>query len=188
MQFTKIEDHEAELKDRLLAQFQKDENFNFLFETFAKYAQQIENTLYEIWGFSLDNAIKKRLELEGENVGIKRPLTGAAATDDNIYRALIKATIIISVSNGTKQDVYNLLRQLGATLIRASNIPESGNLKLYVKGNFIIELNEVFEKLNQATAPICIQLIKINNNTPFGFLGNPEASGLNTGKLGQTAI
>lgn len=187
MKFDKIEDHISEVKDRLLAQFKDDENFNFLLETFGGEAQKIENVLYEIWGFNLDNAIKKRLELEGEQVGVYRPLTGAAANDDDIYRALIKAAIIIKYSNGTYQDIYNLLRQLGATTIRAATIPESGNLKLYVKGNFIIDIDQVLEKINEATAPIVIQLIKINNTSPLGFAGNPEAFGFNGGKLGRLA-
>lgn len=185
MKLTKIEDHESELKARLLAQFKDDPNFNKLYEFYSKETQRVEDCLFQIWSYTLDNANGKRLELEGSNHNCPRPLSGLASTDDNVYRALIKATIVIAFSESTMQDIYTLLRYLGATSIQASNIPESGNLKLFVSGNLIIDLDEILKYINQATAPIVIQLIQRDSSTAFKF--GVSGHGFGTGKLGKVA-
>lgn len=183
MKLNKILSHESELKDRLLAQFRDDENFNKLYEFYSLNAQRIEDLLYKIWQYTLDNANGKRLDLEGSNHNCPRPLTGLASTNDDAYRALIKATIIVSFSQSTMQDIYSLLRMLGASKIEAYRIPQQKVLKLQVTGNFIIELDEIIKYLIEATAPIQIQIIKFNQSYPFGFAGNSKARSFGVGKL-----
>lgn len=183
MKLTKIESHENELKDRLLSQFRDDENFNKLYEFYSINAQRIEDMMYQIWSYTLDNANEKRLDLEGSNHNCPRPLTGLASTDDDAYRALIKATIIVSFSQSTMKDIYSLLRMLGASKIEAYRIPQQKVLKLQVSGNFIIELDEILKYLVNATSPIQIQIIKFTENYPFGFAGNSKARSFGVGKL-----
>lgn len=183
MKFEKIESHIEDLKDRLKIHFKDDENYNKLLEFYGKYAQDIEENFYKIWNINLDTAYGKILELEGSNYNCPRPKVGLASTDDDAYRALIKATIITCFSTGRKQDVYNLLRALGASKIEAYRIPQPKVLKLQVSGDFIIELDEILKYLIEATAPIQIQIIKFNQSYPFGFAGNSKARSFGVGKL-----
>lgn len=185
MKFEKIESHIEDLKDRLKSHFKDDANYNKLLEFFGKHAQEIEDMFYQIWNINLDNAFGKILELEGSNHNCPRPKTGLAATNDDAYKSLIKATIIKTFSTGTKQDVYNLLRELGASKIEAYRIPQPKVLKLQISGNFIIQLDEILKYLIDATAPIQIQLIKFPENYPFGFAGNSKARSFGVGKLAR---
>lgn len=180
----KIQSHIQELKNHLLTQFSTDPNFNRLYEIFGTYSQEIEDALYKIYSFTLNNSVGKRLELEGLNSGYPRPLQGIASTDDDAYRALIKAFIVVTFSNGIYDDVYALLEFLGAEEIKASQIPESGYLKLEIKGNLLIPITEIIETLKQATAPVTIQLVRFYSY-PFGFTGNINARGFGVGKLGD---
>lgn len=183
MKLEKIESHESELKNRLLIQFKNDPQFNKLYEFYAKDIQRVEDTLFAIWGYTFDNAPAKILELEGSNHHCPRPKIGIAATNDDAYRSLIKATIFVTFSTGTYQDIYKILRALGASKIEAYRIPQPKVLKLQVTGNFIIELDEILKYLIEATAPIQIQIIKFTENYPFGFAGNPKARSFGVGKL-----
>lgn len=157
----------------------------YLVESFGISFQELADTLHDVYDSQfIDRATGISLNNISKEVGIPRPITGEAATDDNKYRALIKAKIAANRSNGTIKDLYNILGLLGATSINISDIPYAA-IRINIKGQFLLTLEEMLNILVGATPPISIEINKLSS-TPFGFKNNPNAFGFGVGKLGRS--
>lgn len=185
MTYTKITTHKEDAVSNLIFELRKNSNVKDLIVILGDRFQELEDVLSDIHDSQfIDKADTYSLNLIGEIVGIQRPLTGAASTDNDKYRALIKAKIAQNRSNGTILDVYNILGLLGANNIITRDVPNAA-LKIQISGNLLLDLSEIIAIIKGATAPISLEITKYTA-TPFGFLENPLAYGFGVGELGDS--
>ena len=185
MTYTKITTHKEDAIANLIFQFRKDSNVKDLIEILGNRFQDLEDSLNDVYlAQTLDLSDTYSLNLIGEMVGMPRPITGTASTDNNKYRALIKAKIAQNRSNGTLTDVYNILGLLGATNILARDVPHAA-LKLQISGDLLLELSEILTIIKGATAPISLEITEFTA-TPFGFIEDLNSYGFGVGELGDS--
>lgn len=153
-------------------------------EIFCFFLQELENVFFDILNtHNIKQATNKSLDYFGESVGQPRPLTGPASINDNTYRALIFAKIFENISNGSKVEINNILRLLGANEIYHRDVkPAAININL--KGDLFISNSEIKEALESATLPIEIDLIQYYSE-PLGFSGDNSAFGFSVGCMGS---
>jgi hypothetical protein len=187
-EITNITTVSQDAQDKLLYQFRVAEtspNLMDLIDCIAEEFQEIENVNYSlIVDRYLDNATGPTLELIGENVGMPKPVTGEAATDDEIYRQLIKAKIAENFSEGTTPELLQLLGIFGAVEVFARDIPNAA-MQFNIRGNIIAELTYIKDALIRASAPISIDLSTFTDDY-FGFEGDARAKGFGLGEIGGT--
>jgi hypothetical protein len=185
MTYTKITTHKQDSVNNLIFQFRKESNVKDLIEIDGDRFQELEDSLNDVYNsMIIDLSDTYSLNLIGEMVGIPRPLSGEASTDDNKYRALVKAKIAQNRSHGTITDVYNILGLLGANKIIARDVPHA-SLKLQISGDLLLSLSEIITIIKGATAPISLEITEFTS-TPFGFLEDPTAYGFGVGELGDS--
>jgi hypothetical protein len=181
--YTKITTHEQDAIDNFIFIFRKKGNVKDLF--LGDRWQDIENCISDIYDSRfIDRATGVSLDQIGLEVGEPRPLFGPAATDDVIYRILIKARIAANASNSLLSDVVGIMQILGAENIYVRYLFPAGFYIAY-SGADILTKSEIRDILISATEPVSIDIVKISSTRPFGFLGNPLAYGLDDGLLGE---
>jgi len=99
-----ITDHQERAVNRLAQQYRKPK-LEDLLRSLVKPAQAIENTLWDVISQRfLDDAIGAQLDMLGKLVG--QPRLGY---DDDNYRRLIRAKIIVNRSNGNIPDLLSVV-------------------------------------------------------------------------------
>jgi hypothetical protein len=180
----KITTHVANAIEKLLAQYKGKPNYETLITIIGEEVQELENVFYSlIFDRFLATATDEVLNQIGKMVNEPRPVSGLAATDDDIYRALIYARIAINTSYGTIPDVINLLRILGADKVILRNAFPAG-FRVEMTGDMILTLTQIITALESATAPVEI-VASIYTSHPFGFDDDPEAYGFDDGELAE---
>lgn len=124
------------------------------------------------------------LEQIGLLVGMPRPTYGDAESDDDVYRVLIYGQIAANVSAGTLPDLYNILRSLKMTGVRLYEVYPATITVNYNGGDSPLTCGCIRSILERATPPIDFD-ITAYTDTPFGFDGDPSASGFGVGELGE---
>lgn len=181
-----ITDHEIAGERRLLSQFHGSQFQTFCGIWFDKI-QAIEDVLYPmIQAKYLAYATGQTLEYLGELVGMPRPIGGLAASDDEIYRALIYGKIAANVSWGTKQDIYDIVGALQGTSIKVYNVYPAAVTVNYIASTVIDDCSCIRDILESATHPIEFD-ITAYTETPFGFSDDSTAYGFDVGEIGEAA-
>lgn len=186
MTYNKITTHKEDSISNLIFDFKKEIlDIKEIVSIDGDRFQTLENTLYDIYlSQFIDFATGISLEIIGKEVGEPRPISGDAATDDDIYRYLIKARIAANRSNGTLPEIYNILGLLGATDIISNDVPNAA-LQLYIKGDLLLPLEDILKTLIGATAPISLEITEYSD-MPFGFIEDPKSYGFDEGELGDS--
>ncbi len=184
----KIEDYLAELKEKQLTQFKNSPNFNALLKSIATQLDELENAIFDVkMKRSVLTAEGVTLSKVGAIVGEYRSLNGIAATDDEVYRFLILARIIINNSEGTRENILDLLRTLGATNIYMhDDYPASMTINYTGIDPDFLSVAQVKDLIEQGTQPIGINLGYYTNEY-FGFDSDPFAKGFGVGEIGAGA-
>ena len=175
-----IPDHNDQAKARLTQEYKNKSNFNSLIDIRVNQIQDLENALFTfLEGRQLDFAVGVQLDLIGGLLGQARPF----GMSDDIYRGLLFAQIAINTSEGTKENVINLLNLLGAEGLRVFETYPAGIDIQVIRDTIIIDEALTKNAIIKATAPIEINLRAYNAITPFGFIGNPLAFGFGAGQF-----
>lgn len=160
-----------------------------LVENEAKFYQELEDRIYTdlYLGRMLKYATGYNLKKIGESVGLPKSISGPASTDDEVYRALIYAKIAENNSAGTRPEIYNLLRLLGAEKIFYQDVYPA-TINVNITGDLIIDILYIKTAVESASQPIQVNISQnfSGNGYSFGFRKNPNARGFRVGKLGKT--
>ena len=179
---TQITDHGNAAKLRLYDQFQRGD-FADLVEGHANQFQELENPLFNMLSERyLANATGQTLTNIGAIVGEVRPTVGSAATDDEVYRALIYARIFANVSEGRNVDIHNILLALGSADTAVMDTYPAGITVNYQRAGIIQDCACIREILEGATAPVSIDITEHSQN-PARF----GAAVWGAGEFGSTA-
>ena len=180
---THITDHAGEALDRLAEQYRGQLNFASLLNAINAQTQDIEDALFEqIDGRTLASATDATLDSVGATVGCTRP----AGADDDEYRGLIYAQIIVNTSEGTPETVYALLRQLGATAARIFEVGLYGIFLQYT-GTLLLDDAGLLAALEAATPPVAMNVSEYTADA-FGFDGDGDALGFDDGELARDVV
>lgn len=164
-------------------QFQQRPGIAALVAAFGKQYQDLEDALWSIYtGRPYPAAVGDALSRWGSTVGAPRPVTGAAATDDTQYRGITGARIIENSASGATEQVFSLLRSLGASNVL---IEEPGNAHLILTYQGTLPVDDTATKafLVATTPPVSLTLQEMTAH-PFGF--DDFSFGLDDGELGRT--
>jgi hypothetical protein len=156
-----------------------------LISAFTDQVQDLENALYEmILGRALPWATGVTLERIGNMVGRPRPAYGLAATDDRSYRALIYAQIVANTSYGTTEEVYSLMRLIGADQIQ---IIEPGNYTMVIQyaGDLLLSASDLMDVLVRATGPVELVVTQYDPSGYFGWVDDPASLSWGEGSLSR---
>lgn len=183
---TQITTHETDGNNRQLSQDYETQFASFAGAFFSRI-QGLENVAFPLISERyLSNATGATLENIGTLVGMPRPTSGVAATDDDSYRVLVYGKIAANVSYGTKTDVYNIMGALGSTQINVFNVYPAALTVNYIGNAVISDCACIRAILENATSPIELDIVRITE-TPFGFEGDSTASGFGAGQIGGSA-
>lgn len=106
---TIISDHIARAEARLLEQYKQSERIRGIISDITIQVQQIEDMLFDVLdGRTIDTAIGQQLDNLGKILGLNR----VPGQSDEEYRTLLKAQIIVNVSNGEPSQVINFFKIL----------------------------------------------------------------------------
>ncbi len=183
-----IPDYLAELKEKQLTQFKNSPNFNAFLKAIATQLDKLETAIFDIkMKRSILTAEGATLSLIGDIVGEKRPLSGVAFEDDEVYQFLILARVIINNSEGTREDILDLLRTLGATSIyMRDDYPASMTINYTGIDPDFLSVVQVKNLVEQGTQPIGINIGYFTEDY-FGFDSDPFAKGFGVGEIGASA-
>lgn len=185
MTVQQITDHEAQALARLASQFREKVNLEALVGILAGEVQELEDATYAlILGRTLYHATGATLERWGDALNRPRPVSGAAATDDEAYRALLLGQVVANSSSGTPEDVLSLFRTLGATAARYGQ-PVPAAIAVTFSGDLVASDPVLLELLKLATGPVAIDLVVSAPEGYFGFAADPDALGYGEGELSR---
>jgi hypothetical protein len=109
--YTKITDHEEEIKARQVWQYENQENWDKLLEMYAERTQEYEDILWQLLTErALSNAVGVTLDRIGEYYQVERN-----GLPDNLYRNLITTTLSRLQSAGQVEVLLDALRLLSLT-------------------------------------------------------------------------
>lgn len=176
-------DHVADAQDQVWNRFKKCPNFTSLAKVIGKRFQILSNDLEDIRAVrDLDTAMGTNLDKLGAIVGQSRE-----GFSDLIYRTLIKAKTAANRSKGTDDDVIN------TALILRKGIATDIVYTEFFPAAIQIDFLNSFETLqHQALIADLLFLTKLggvrlvvtfSTPIPFGFDGDPEAFGFETGQF-----
>lgn len=186
MSSTYISDHIARAKNRLIEQYKGKPKVEGVVEALVKPFQDIEDVLQQLkterW---IDTAIGVQLDKIGEIVGAEREIE----QNDDDYRLLIKAKIIMNLNQGTPEEVIAAAKFfIGAAFIwylevypaavdifSSTVIPEENRPKIRAQLKKFL--------------PACVSLgsfgqfdeenpFVFNGGTGFGDVNDPDVGGL----------
>lgn len=187
MTVSQITNHDDQALARLAEQFKDQANIAAVIQAFADQIQDAEDALYALINCrTVAYATGATLDAVGEMVGQPRSIDGPDATDDEAYRALIYARILINTSYGTAEDVLGFLRQIGADGARLFE-PGNATLEVYTTGTLLINDDGLVDALTAATAPVELNVIEYTVPA-FGFDGDPDALGFGEGELSRRIV
>lgn len=181
-----ITDHTERAYERLLYEFQElppnvTTNYHKTFlQAICDRLQEIEDFLNSIYlGRSVLYATGNTLDRVGAMVNQTR----VPGQTDDIYRVVILARIAANVSEGTRENIINILRILGATDILIFNLPFAA-IQINYRGITILEKSQIIDIIKAGTPPINVEDVSSFTDTPFGFSGDSSAFGFDIGELG----
>ena len=128
-----IKNHEEQALDRLLEQFKDKPNVEALIKGWMKGVQTTEDSLFDLLeNRSIQTAYGIQLDYIGKIVGAKR-----GGRSDESYREYIQLQILINTSEGTPNDILEILSLItNATIVKSfPHYPVGGNL--YTNGDTI---------------------------------------------------
>lgn len=132
MGVTKVTDHAAQAREKLLQQFKGLDNWADLLNVYSAQIQDIEDMLFQqIDVRFLDDALGDLLDGLGRIVGVER-----GGLSDDEYRIRIRAQIKINLSSGTIEDISEIMTLVlpGATAFElAEEFP----------GQFLVDVTDV---------------------------------------------
>lgn len=189
MSIEKITDHEESAVARLLWQFRNHKvTIPALLQILAARTQTLENLLFSLITEKtlLKTTFNSVLDEYGKpgNLNLTRPLSGPAAFELESYRALLLAEIAANISNGTIEDIFNILKIIGADQIISFDW-QPATLQLNYTGIIILNVNSVNEIIVKSTPPINT-LISFYTSNAFGFAGDSSAFGFGVGEFGAS--
>lgn len=128
-----IKNHEEQALDRLLEQFKDKPNVEALIKGWMKGVQTTETSLFELLNNrSIQTAFGVQLDYIGKIVGAKR-----GGRSDESYREAILLQILINTSEGTPDDILEILSLItNASIVKSfPHYPVGGSL--YTNGDTI---------------------------------------------------
>lgn len=183
MSIEKINDHGDRAVDRLPQQFKRKPNFGATVRAVADQIQDIEDAAFALFnGRSVFDATAANLDRIGAIVGQARPISGPAATDDDVYRGMILARVIINRTQGEPEPIISLLLLLGANSVHLVEMFPA-TLLVQFEGTLVTDGPTTRDLLEQATPPIGLDVVKFSSDY-FGFAGDPDSLGFGEGELG----
>ena len=176
------------MNDRQLQQFRESPNFKAWLQVYATQLDDLETAFNDILTQrNIANATGVTLNKLGSDVGMIRPVSGIAASDDDAYRKLIFAKIAVNTSEGKIEDIFGIVRALGGNGIFFKEIyPATIQINYTGIDSSFITPSEVLNLLEQGTPPISLNVSSYESLDWFGFDGNPGALGFGAGKLGSS--
>lgn len=176
--------HVQEALNRLISPFIGKPNIEKFITVFANECQRFEDIAFDlIKKRFLANAYGSTLDLIGQSIGQNRPLLSVIPMTDDTYRSLIYAKIAENTSNGTREELINILRLLGANDIYIQRIYPA-SITVNIRGNVLLPTQEVKKTLERSSLPIELDLVQYYLE-PFGFSGDNSALGFSVGVLGS---
>lgn len=170
--------HVEEAQANLVSQFRDKPTLEALVASFVEQIQQLEDVFFELLDFrSLETSFGEQLDGIGSIVGETRQ-----SRADDAYRLAISARIILNLANSTPEDIICLIRAL------------VGDKEVEIKESFPAHFDAIVND------PIDVDAFRVSTfvhsakpagvrgifhwhqtNQPFGFDGDPEASGFDDG-------
>lgn len=176
-------DHVAEAQEQVWNRFKKCPNFKGLAKVIGLRFQLLSDELEDIRvARDLDVATGVNLDELGAIVGQSRE-----GFSDLIYRTLVKAKTAANRSKGTTEDLINT-----ALILRNGVIADIVYTELFPAAIQIDFLNSLETTQHQALIASILFLTKLSGvrlvvtfstPTPFGFDGDPDAFGFETGQF-----
>ncbi len=176
-------DHVADAQDQVWNRFKKCPNLTNLATVTGKRFQILSNDLEDIRAVrDLDVATGSNLDKLGAIVGQDRE-----GFSDLIYRTLIKAKTAANRSKGTTENLIDT-----ALILRSGVTTDIVYTELFPASVQIDFLNSVETLQHQALIADILFLTKLagvrliitfSSSIPFGFFGNPIASGFGVGQF-----
>lgn len=172
---------------RLAAQLQGRPKLAAVLAAHAQQFQDLEDALWSIYtGRPYPVAVGDALSRWGAAVGQPRPTTGAAATDDTVYRALVDGRIIANTGMGLTENILGLLRVLGASSAHYSESPPVA-VAVQISNDLVADDATLRSLMIAATGPVSLNVTEVDTH-PFGFASDPSAYGFSDGDLARTVI
>jgi len=186
---TKITDWVDKILVNLLFQWKSrgadDGTIREMFRDLGGEFQDLEDAIFDLLeNRTLANATDNMLERIGESVEEPRPISGAASTDDDIYKALVYSKIAQNNSYGTQGDILNILCQLFAQNVIITEFYPARLDITYDATNTFLSASEIKEIIRAVTLEVTLDLTA-TSSTPFGFEGEPTTFGFGVGELSE---
>jgi hypothetical protein len=174
--------YEQELKNKQLSQFKEAPSFNKWLEIYAKQLQDIEDAgqsiidhlhLADVGGVVLDRF--------GYILGTPKRTVGM---NDNTYRGLNYGQILLNIYQGTRQELLQFFKLLGATsVIYKEYYPAKVEIQYNNISPAVLSPTTIKNMLIKATHPIGWE-ISYFTDAPFVFEGDSTGFGFDVGELG----
>lgn len=186
MSSTYISDHVARAKNRLIEQYRGKPRVEGIVEALVTPLQDIEDVLLQLkterW---IDSAVGIQLDKIGKIVGLERDY----GQEDEDYRLLIKAKIVMNLNQGTPEEIIAAAKFFigsifiwylevypaavdifSSTVIPAQNRAKiRGQLKKFLPAGVSLDAFGQFDETNAFV---------FNGGTGFGDVNDPSAGGL----------
>lgn len=174
--------YNEELKIKQLSQFKESPNFNKWLEIYSSQLQDIEDAgqtiIDELHLANVEGAVLDRF---GEILGTPKRSIGMT---DNTYRGLNYGQILLNIYRGTRQELLDFFKILGATsIIYKEFYPAKVEIQYNNILPSILSPSTIKNMLIKATHPIGWE-VSYFTDTPFVFDGDPSGFGFDVGELG----
>lgn len=157
MPITQITDHAEKMVERLLWQFRERPNIATIMAIHGARYQGLEDMLFALTlNRSINDATGAQLDAIATIVGVERPASGLAATDETAYRDYLRAKVIANRAEGDPEDLYRILRKVGSLRTQlveyAYKESEVVKVRLATKGAITTSYPVAMDLLRQAGA------------------------------------
>lgn len=154
-----------------------------LITTIAQCLQPVEDGFKQLREGLGPQGKEYLLDLTGSWVNQERRLDS-----DQDFRARILAQIVENSSGGQREDILDILRIIGAENIRVWRLGGGWlQVNYQVSGEEVINEDQAAQIIDSVLDPGAVYLSSYGGN-PFGFAGNPFASGFGVGQLGVSGV
>ena len=179
--------HALEAINRLLTQYKSATNIKALIDAFMEQVQEVEDSLQTFpTARALATATGAQLDGIGEILDLER-----GTFDDAVYRIILYAKIAEYNSNGTINDIINMLILCSGCIdVTINEIGQATMMITINQSSNTLGLNDIvnncklagvnFELIESYAEPFAFLEYTANNNTPKGFddLTNPGDGGI----------
>lgn len=178
MTVSKITNHQAQARDRLIEQYKQSTKLISILDSFNGETQDIEDALHSLFeGRWIDQAFGQVLDDFGELIGQKRLGFG-----DAFYKILIYVKLGANISQGETErviDIYKIITRADIAQLREQY---PAGMTLLSNGTINpITAQFIYTQLQSVVgAGIRIDRIGEFSDSPFGFAGAPTAIGFGT--------